>query len=119
MYDLEQTKALVKAAVERTPNRRNPKGEFQNCEYTSKGGRAHCIAGQAMKDVGIDPPAYGHTTPFGELWHESALNRDTRDALRDMFTLDALVWLGEAQMAFDNAGTPLPWKKAWEKLNAA
>lgn len=121
MYDLEQTRELVKAAVERTPHRRNPLSDYNTCEYTSSSGRAHCIAGQVMKDVGIDPPRYGNTYPFSSLWNGNVSGEMgvRQQQLRDTFTKEALRYLADAQVVFDNNGKPLPWKRAWEKLNAA
>jgi len=77
---------LVRNAVERHPNRRNPtKGG--TCLYTSRYGRYHCIVGQVLEDAGIGAPSYSVRGTIDELEQVEHLTEEAVDYLKNIQTI--------------------------------
>lgn len=93
---------LIRTAVSKHPNRRNPKDDGL-CRYTSKGGHAHCIAGQVMKDVGIKPPAFDVVCGFDALVEDDGDGPEDWDSapVREKFSSEAVELIARAQGIFD------------------
>lgn len=94
---LEKAKELVRDAVERFPNRSNPRerGWRDVCLYTGPGG-AHCIAGQVLADLGLPLP-----DPNNLIANTSTFTVDDMLGSDHPFTDDAIDYIRAAQYVFD------------------
>lgn len=96
VVDLDKAKQLVRDAVARHPNRRNPQSDG-GCVYTSVTGKSHCIAGQVFADLNLDVPGPEIECGLSEL---PSLYGDYGD-LPTRFTNAAWEYLCKAQYVFD------------------
>lgn len=102
---LDRAKELVRNAVERFPNRINPRetqGVGDVCLYTGNRG-THCIAGQVLADLGLPLPDPNSIANSSALTDDDVLGPD------HPFTEDALSYLRSAQYIFD--GGPIAHHK--------
>lgn len=118
MHTLEEVQAVLKAAVERKPNNRNPYSHAEgSCLNTGKQGN-HCIAAQVLVDLGYEVPAYGDEENgygFRNLLDFYEIGRDKFDAKTEAY-------LSRAQGIFDEETSygnsqRRQWKTCYNRLN--
>lgn len=99
MYTAEEVLASIRSAVERFPDRVNPRDlDDKTCVYTSPHDpEHHCIAGQVLVDLDLPVPQPGdarNNHSISEILFTTGLS--------DEFDHNAAIWLAIAQGYFDS-----------------
>lgn len=118
---MAKAKQLVRDAVERHPNRKNPMSGA-TCVYTCPNDpELHCIAGQVLVDAGIPLPSHDKKALPQNIDGVGSSDRTGWELVdKGYMTYETLFFLGQVQNFFDRATwRRQPWSMALSNCRIA